>query len=411
MILTPSFRTALTGSSAALLIAVLPAQGGSQGGTQTTFGVSEKTSALNDATGTSLSATTGLSFSTSSATPLDSLSLSGGLGLVLTRNPDGSTSSQMTTPNLSFGYDRKSASAEAKVNLGYARDQIQTVRPLSDFINSDGQLVLPTNPNDLLGTGLKQTETAGASLELGRNGPFGLTLTGGYDKTVYSQTTAPDLLDTSSASLGLKGRFSYSPVGDLTLGLATSHNTTQGASTQDITTLDLGTSYKISPVLSVSGGANYTITNDSAAGRSTSVSPTVGANYTLKDGSIAFSAAKSQASLSWQQKTADGSVSAQLSHGPGGSNGTGTQNAIGVNYNRSLDAVSSLGLGLYYSDLTSPGANVSGTSLSASYNHAITKDWGLNAGMSYQRSNQTGSGTTNTTGLFLTLSRNFSFRH
>ncbi len=322
MILTPSFRTALTGSSAALLIAVLPAQGGSQGGTADHFWGFRKDLGAERRHGHLALRNHGAELFDLFGYTAGFVELGGGLGLVLTRNPDGSTSSQMTTPNLSFGYDRKSASAEAKVNLGYARDQIQTVRPLSDFINSDGQLVLPTNPNDLLGTGLKQTETAGASLELGRNGPFGLTLTGGYDKTVYSQTTAPDLLDTSSASLGLKGRFSYSPVGDLTLGLATSHNTTQGASTQDITTLDLGTSYKISPVLSVSGGANYTITNDSAAGRSTSVSPTVGATYTLKDGSIAFSAAKSQASLSWQQKTADGSVSAQVSHGPGGSNGT-----------------------------------------------------------------------------------------
>lgn len=411
---TPLLRHALTGTALrfpalALLALAIPAGAQDQGGTVTSFGVSEKLSALNGASGTAISGTTGLSFSTRSTTPEDTLSFDGGLGLVLTRNPDGSTDAQVTTPNLGLSYDRTTAASAFNLDLSYARDQIDTVRPLSDFINSDGVLVPPSNPGDLVGTGLKESANLSLGVEMGRNAPFGLTLSANAGKTVYT-TSDPTLLDTSSAGAGATGRFSYSSAGRVTLGVDRTSTTTDTLPDQTTTTVSLGTGYDVSPVLSLNAGLDYRLTDQAGSGTSRATSPTFGASYKLKTGSLAFDASDTTASLTWQQQTATASFAASLSHGPG-ANGDGRIDTLGLNYSQSIDAVSSLAVGAYYSDQADPVATLTGTSLSLSYNHALNQDWGLSTGMTYKLRDEAGVGTTHSTGLFLTVSRSFDARH
>lgn len=398
------------GALALLLLGGLPGfaqdTGSSTGGNRTSFGLSEKASVLDDGTGTTASATTGLSFSTASTTQTESLAFDGGLGLVFSHNPDGSTDTQVTAPNLGLRYSQSTPSSVVQGNLSYSRDQIQTVRPLSDFIDANGNLTLPDNPDDLLGTGLRESMAAGASVEMGKDAPFGLTLTANAGRTTYSQTTAPDLLDTSSTDAGISGRFSYSPVGRVTLGLDRGHSTTQGAADKDTTTLSLGTGYDISPVLTVSAGLNYAVTDEAGAATTRDTTPTVSARYTMPTGSLGFDASQDSASLTWQQTTETAAFAASLSHGPD-SSGTGQVDVLGLSYSQTINPVSGLGLGLYYSDLHGTPTDVSGTSLSLDYNHVLTEDWRLSTGVNYRLRDETGAATTHATGLYLTISRSF----
>jgi hypothetical protein len=411
----------LTSRLAALLIAspaaiLLAGPGGAEdaGGTRLSFGLSETVEAQTNqgfttpASGVGASSMTKLSFGLSTVTTSDALRLSGDLGLSLRRDATGNTEIRIGAPHLAFGYDRATVGSALTLNLNFGRDEIDRLRPLSEFIDDNGQLHLPANPDALVGTGIDQTWTIGADLETGRDAPFGLTFSADARRTIYTETNNIDLLDSSGASVGVKGRFDYSDQGDLTLGFGLSHETLEGSADKDKKSVTLGTHYTLSPDLSLSGTLSTTMTNTSGGGQSTSTAATLGADYTLLNGSLSLDLGTDSAELVWQQKFPTAQVTVRALHGPDDT-GDGTTNLLGLGYTQSINAVSGMNLGVFYSDIQSPTQDTVATDLIAGYNHTLTKDWGLDLGLNYRVRDKATSGRADSAGLFVTISRNFSF--
>ena len=88
---------------------------------------------------------------------------------------------------------------------------------------------------------------------------------------------------------------------------------------------------------------------------------------------------------------------------------------IGVTYGYVISSVSNLGLSLDWgkSEDTNPiggASTIERTDLTASYSHDLTSDWSLTSGMTYRMKTETGKADANSTAVFVTLGRNFSFR-
>lgn len=401
-----TYRVSLIGSFM-VLVSALAAQAQDQGGTTGVFSLSER---LSTVTNPELSAggsdgitslTTGLGYSLTSRTVNESIGLDAGLGLIL-RDVGGSFETEVTAPNLGLSYGRSAQDSDLSVNVGYSRDQIETVRSLDDFINDDGILVLPDNPDDLVGTGTKQDMSASARLELGKTAPFGVTFAADFSKVQYFETTDPDLVDEVSSTLSATGRFTVSPLISLSLGISQTHVKADGSPADDSRDLTLRASYQVSPVLLVTAGASHSFTDGTT-------SPSLSGVYTLQTGQLSLNLTDDSQELVYSQTLQTGQLTARASHGPD-STGTGTVDLLGLGYNQAINDVSGLGLGLFYNHETTPGSDVAGTDLVVSYNRKVTQDWGLNMGLNYRLRDEAGVGTGNSAGLFVGISRDFSFR-
>ena len=87
---------------------------------------------------------------------------------------------------------------------------------------------------------------------------------------------------------------------------------------------------------------------------------------------------------------------------------------IAVGYGRDINNVSRIDLTLNWGrseDAGSSGApTIDLTNLNAAYTRALTSDWNMTGGLTLRQRTETGKADANSTALFLTLGRNFSFR-
>ena len=408
------------GSSAALLLSA-PAIRAQDQSVPLTFGISQSFQALNNAdfsdpsSGNTATSITSLSFGSSTVTPTDSLRFSAGVGIALQRDADGNVTTSVNAPNVALNYGRTTSASAVTAYASYSLDQLDQLRSPLDFVNDNGQIILPSNPADLVSTGLKQDIQAGASLEIGRDKLFGLTFAVTGEQISYTETTDPALLDIDTASASVTGRFSYSPQGDLTLGLGTEHQLTLDKpqniqrNTQD---LSLGTSYDVSPVLTLGGYVKYEIVDATGFAQSSRPRAQVSADYTFLNGSLSLQVGDQDSSLVWQQKLLSGGFSASLSHGQDNS-GNGTLDQLGFNYSQTINDLSGLNMGLFYSsdNGSTTSADLAATTLVVSYNHQLTKDWGMNVGANYRLRDPSSNSTdpAASAGVFLTVSRNVNF--
>jgi hypothetical protein len=418
-------RPLLAGSSAALLISA-PAAWAQN--IPLTFGISQSFQTLTNpdfqspSSGTTGMSITSLSFGSFTSTPTDTFSFDAGIGLLIQRQPEGNIDVSPNAPNVALSYDRTTPSSALSVYASYDVIPLDQIRSIEDFITDDGQIDLPSNPADLTSTGLEQDVQAGGSLELGRDALFGLTITASGEQISYSETTDPSLQDINRANVGIAGRFNYSPQGSVSLGVSAEHQVTlvpgtTGAATTDVVrdqqNLTLGTSYDVSPVLSVGGFVSYEVVDESGEAQTRTPRAQISADYTYDTGSLSVRLGDQDSALTWQQSLATGAISATLSHGLDDS-GNGTLDQVGFNYSQPINDVSGLALGLFYSgdNGSSTSPDVASAVLVASYNYQLTKDWGMNLGANFRMrdpSNNDDAANATSAGLFLTVSRNVNF--
>ncbi len=122
-------------------------------------------------------------------------------------------------------------------------------------------------------------------------------------------------------------------------------------------------------------------------------------------------------SLSYSKQLPSGSISFNIgrSASTNGLNQEILDTRVGVNYGYVVSSVSQIGLSLDWgkSEDTNPiggASTIERTDLTASYTHDLTSDWSLTSGMTYRMKTETGKADANSTALFVTLGRNFSFR-
>ena len=390
------------------------------GGLRTVFGLSERLEASQNpglsipAGDSTLSSVTSLSFGLTSSTPTEVLSLALNGGLRLSQTGGDSLITGIDGPQLSFGYDRSGANAAFAASLDYSDARIETLRPLTDFINDQGEIEFPTNPDDLVGTGTRRASGASLRLDLGSEAPLGFTLQAGFDQTDYADVSDPDLVDSRGLDLGATAQlqFSDSLSGDVTLS-QDRFETEDAAATSLVTQgLDIGINHEISPTFSVSAGAGLSLVQTEAFGtetRSENATARAGLNLALPQGSLAVDIGLDSAEIAWQQSLPRGSIGAALSQ-IANADGSGTTSVAALSYSQSLSAVSGISLGLSYSDFSDPGENdVTRTDLSASYTHSLSADWGMTVGANYSLRDEDTVGAATSSTLSLSLSRNFEF--
>jgi hypothetical protein len=405
--------------TATLALHVLPAAA-QDGGLRYVFGLSQRLEASRNpdlsipAGDSRIDAVTSLSFDLTSSTPLDTLSLSLDGGLRLNKTGSDAVDSGVDGPHLSFGYDRIGANAGFSTNLAYSDDRIETLRPLSDFLNEDGEIELPTNPEDLTGTGNRRASRFDIRLDLGTEAPLGASLAAGFDRNDYSDVSDADLVDNQTLSLEttVRLRFSETLSGDVTLRHAVYEAEDAATTRRQSQDLDIGLSQAISPRLSVSAGVGFSVERVEEFGletKSDDVTARLGLAMDLPNGGLAFDLGLDSAEISWRQALPRGNISAALSHSPD-ADGSGSTSVAALNLSQSLTAVSGLNLGLSYSDFSDPGENdVTRADLTASYTHSLTEDWGLSVGANLTRRDEDTIGAATSSTVFLSLSRNFEF--
>lgn len=160
--------------------------------------------------GSTTELTTRLDFDLRFATPIQSLTLSGDIGL---RTANGAESDDLDQgifdPNVALDYTRQSRDAALNVSAFVAqRDVTSTfLQAIPDSANFD----LLTDSGTLLRFG------ADTALELRRQSPFGVTFSAGYTGLRYFDTTSPDLTDQDRFRLGAAFRFDLNPALQATL--------------------------------------------------------------------------------------------------------------------------------------------------------------------------------------------------
>ncbi len=358
-------------------------------------------------------------------------------------------------PTANLAYSRESAGAALELSAQFRREELGLGRVLPDLEDLEDQTILPSDLVDDLGR-LDRIKSD-VKLELGRADPLGLTLGANYDLRDYSNTTSPDLYDRRTTDLTSGLRLDLSPLLQMHLLAARSRYEADDidATIRDTTSMGmrldarLNASRRLSAGLShdrvttretiedlrqdttergISGtlgyaqdmprggmsatlGSEFSTTgrrNSLTFGRDLDLPRTrlnlqVGATGTA-DGPQAIGA------VSYALKLARGSLTAGLERS---ARTTGEDEAIlqtvaSLAHRTQINAVSGMDLTVNYArvtGLTNPADDIWRGTVSASYNHALTRNWSLNVGLSHTREDDAASNA-----MFMSLGRRVTVR-
>lgn len=396
-----------------------------EGGTQLTFGVSQRLEAIAnaeldaDSRGTTRQASTSLSFNAVTQTRLDRLAFGASGALRVVDDPAGGTRFEADTPRLSFSYGRETPAARLALRASYSETEIEFLR-LEDLLDPD-VILTPEDIENLRGTGTRRNLSATASLDWGLDDPLGFGLTATVNRLRYSDTGG-DLFDSDSdrESLSARTRLRLSPVLDATasLGFSRFDDTDPANDPRDTTSLDLGLALD-RPLGALTADLSATDTADG-----TRLGFAIGRSYALPAGRLSASLGLTRAaegetaltgSLDWRQDLPQGAavtarVERNVTSGTDDTDRVVTLASIG--YDRPLGAAGSLGLDLSFLDSRTPatGDSVSDASLRATYSRALTPDWALDLGLTRRLRDSDSAGRADSTAAFVTLGRSFDFR-
>ena len=315
-----------------------------------------------------------------------------------------------------LSYSREGRNTSLSVNASLRESRIDYLRPLSDFIDDEGELVLPDDLDDLSGTGWRRHTGASASLTLGREAPFGVVLGAGYSDISYRDASNPSLEDSERWNASARMRFDLTPVTRLNLGLGySSFKDDDGR--RETWSLSPGLSFD-RPDGSYSTNLGVTRTEDGTRlsaelGRTIerpwgSVSGRIGA-VRLAGGDTVMSGG---GRLTYAMRHAQLGVGLERSAVSGSDDEEVLRTALSVNYQRALSDHSSLGASLSYvtSDNRLTGSTVDNVSFGLSYSHALSKDWSANIGYNYRTRDESGvPGSVRENVISVSLSRSLVF--
>lgn len=363
-----------------------------------------------------LQANTGLGFALRDETALTSFSLTGNTGLRLADGPaTAGWEATLADPRIALAYTRIGATSRLDIKTGLRINDISYLRPLSDFLDENGVPQLPSDFGDLNGSGTRQSLDFDVSLSLRDDKPFGLVLAAGVSDLRYSDVTDPDLIDNRRSTLRATARLDISEVMQATVGL------TYATYTDDDETNDtLGLAGGLT-IARPDGELRFNLGLDDLAGNP-AASFSVGRSYEWPNGSLSFDLGTAindngdldlTGQIAVTQEFAQGSASASLSQSlaQGSGDAQELQTSLSLGFQRELSELTSLSLGLDYviSQNSDTGATVDTASLSASLGYALSPDWTVNVGYSFESRDEDGAGSAQNNAVFIGLSRDFEF--
>ena len=449
---------------AALCVPILPLAAQEAGGLKLSFGIDQRFEAGRNLglripdEGTSALATTRFSARLESETRTQRFVLDTGGLLRLGQSPNARTG--FDDPRFNFSYRRDGANSGFTISADYRRSQIDFLRALQDFVNEEGELELPPDFDGLTGTGTRVNFGGSAQLVLGREGPLGLTLRASRRDLTYQGATSPSLFDTRRESYGASLRMQLAPTVTGTLNVDDDRYRAQNLANTDRRTMRLsyGVRYEVSPALRLDASLGATRVETTEFGVTTRAgggTGQLGLELDVPDGrwtarlgslrSVGGGSARLEAVVGRNRELPRGALDARLGltrtgNGPvaviGGLNWrhdlpTGRLSAridravstnildeeriatvVALNYSQEINAVSGFGLGLSLSmtEGTATTNRVTRTDVTASYRHALTEDWGLNAGVAYRVRDEAGVGTATSPSAFISIGRRFNLR-
>lgn len=149
---------------------------------------------------TSSGAVTSFELGVLDATRTESLALAARSGLQI--------GSGFEDPLLTFAYLRQGADASLELDAAFRQGEVETLANLSDFLNADGELVLPDDFGSVDDTSTRREVSLDAVLSLRQNAPLGVDLAAGFTDVSYESTSDPDLVDSRRLRLGAGLRLS-----------------------------------------------------------------------------------------------------------------------------------------------------------------------------------------------------------
>jgi hypothetical protein len=442
-----------------------------EGGLQLDFGIEHRLESTDNlaldfpAEGRTSRASTALSFALESATRTQQFSLSGSAALWLSEEPGSGSDARIARPALRFTYGRQSANAALNFEARYRQEQIEFLTPFdADDDGEDGEDgedgggngdTDPGDTTDFTGTGQRINFGAKASLELGTAAPLGLILDAGLREVDYSGTTDPDLVDSSRRNLAATTRLRISPVTEGTVALSYATYEDSDDTERETSAVNFGVKHALSPATRFEAQLGYAVVDTDESGlssREEGSTARFGIEYDMPDGSIEANFASTidqngaQRTLSfgrilerrsskisarlgvsdteergtdligalrWQQALPTGGIEASLARRVQSISDDGYQlrTLVSLGYSRDINPVAAISFDLNYAWLEEIGANsvTQGTAI-ATYSRAVNADWNMNLGAKYRLRDEKTVGKATSTGVFISLSRDFSYR-
>ena len=395
------------------------------GGVQLTFGLKQRFETADNraldvvSAGRTSQSATQLSFSATSETRASSLAFSLSGTVRFADTPASGSDFDIEGPQASLKYTRTSANAAFAVSGSLRNQDLTYLRPLEDFLDADGNIVLPEDLGDLTGTGSRRSYGLSTSLDMGTSAPFGFGVSAGFSGLDYAGTSSTGLIDSRRTNLGVSANLQISDVTKATIALRFGRFDEQGTlvPTRDTTTLEAGLTRSL-PAGSITANASTTRTEEGNR-----LGFSVGRNFELPDGSFGATLGLARdednntnltGTLSLKRDLPRGQFSGQIrrSVGPGNDDRTRIFTLVSASYSQTLTPLSSLSLAASFGQSETPATNasVSDTSLSATFTRSLTPDWGLDVGVSHRLRRDDATGKADSTSVFLSLNRDFDFR-
>ncbi len=412
------------GLASALAIAVglgAPAWSQDRGGITLQFDVSQRLELQLPSGGDTITqALTGLGFIYTTETRTDRLSFSTGFDL---RAIDGPSTAGFETdilnPRVTLAYSRTGAAATLSANASYSENDISFLRPLTDFVDSDGNVTLPEDFDDLTGSGSREQLSYSARLTLRDNRPFGLSFSLAGSSITYRDTTDPDLIDSDRLELGLGFRFDINPA--VTANLDITHSRFQSAgSAETASNAVVGAVAFAQPTGSLTFGLSASETGGGirwglSLARELELSEIdaftaeLGVTFTAGGETVATGG------LSFRRELAQGAVSARLNRSVTTTIDDEEQvlTSFSGSYSTALSEDIGLAISASYARASETAIDVQTdvADLGVELSYDLTRDWALSAGVSRQWRTEDPGASTSTDIISVGLARSFQWRY
>ncbi len=404
-------------------------------------------------------ASTILSFGLSSETRTQAINLDVTTGLRLQDLPNVDDTFDVGDARLDFGYTREAANSGLSLDAEFLRFDIGFLRSLSDFEDSEGFVILPSDFADLTGDGTRNDYVYGISFDGGRQSLIGYNFDLRTSGLRYTDTSDPGLSDNErfEGEFGLS--FALSPVTTARLVYGVEHFTEDDAEETDRDTeaLTFGILHQATSATSVEATVGYTdveetqqISGDSSvsgfigslgvvhdvsdgsysallesertiAGRLDTL--LLGRRLDVPDGNfgVTFGAAQRPdgsidpvGSLLYDKEYGPNTLRVRLSReilsDEDDEYFAGT--VLDVGYIWGLTPLSQFALRATYavSEETDSSPRVEFSNISAVYSHELTRDWRLNAGVDYRVRDDADIGRASSPIIFASIGKDFIWR-
>lgn len=317
----------------------------------------------------------------------------------------------ITDPTVNFGYRRESAASMLNLTAFLQQRSVDTL----DFISSGsaGDPIFTA----IQGTGTQQQTGAKATLELGRDKPFGTSFSLGTTRTEYSDTTDPTLIDNTRDTGRIGFRFDLSQALTLTTDAVVSRRTEEGESGKNTYTLDLGlTADRPDGTFSIDSSFTHADEDNRQIltfGRSREL-PRGEISGRIGLGRDASGDINLVGGVDWSQELQRGKLLVSFDRTISGNDNDveSRVSRLSVSADHALTPrlTSALDLGLQDSTETLGGASTRTAEVTASLNYALAQDWGLRIGATHRARSYSSGEDAKSTDAFVSLKRHFDYR-